>query len=842
MKRLRILLLLLTTGLAAFVGTAGAATPQTIIVDGVNDFDPSNLLDDDRGDTEIKDWCTDDAANDSTMDIGRVYVTNDANFLYLGWEYFEDCFGGVQLGVAIDVDTPAGGIDDPFTRKIGWSTLAKKPDSYLYLEQFPGFYQIYYRWTGTAWADSSALVAGSPSGSNALGAVVNTRFVEMKIPFAALRAGIGTTINLEFWMTQNGANKGPLDAMCGDAVQMSRGGTTTFDTAAVVQMPCMTPYTILNAVDNTPPIVNGANAVGFPLLADKSFSGSTNRIDVVFSEPVQNPSAQTAANYVLTGPSAPSVVVAQRDAVNSSIVHLTLSSTIGAAAGFYNVTVQNVRDLANNVIVNNGNTNVGSFFIQALAFQVDVRLRLCKGEFATTDSFAIEGNLAPLTFATVGDNARLYDANSDSVYTGTVPFSMMKDRTTGKAEADLLWKASRKAPSGSFYEPGSDRAFHLTSDSAAVRTLAVSWGNDQSGDFTPSFFDVFFEVDLAPIVRGGQPHKAWLVGSEAPLSFVRPGLLMKDDGVFPDEVANDTIFTLKVRFPPCTPKNVNWKVVYDSTATDTVYECPGQGDRNVFLNSALYDTVGGANGALRLAPRAINRCTVTDKAVCVVFRVLTSIHGGPPAPADTVAVIGNRPPLSADRPPSAEGIMRDNGVAPDAVAGDHLFTRAITFPDSTPFNVTFKYWWNQWTNFGFECEGFGDRSFNLDDVNHSATVCQIRNIDIFNRCEDVTAVFGPRPAGVVADFAVLRQSFPNPSSPRSTIQFELKRAAHVTLTVYDVGGRRVATLVDGPLTAGPHAVTWNGRDAGGARVRAGLYVYELASGGQSLSRRLVVTR
>ena len=59
---------------------------------------------------------------------------------------------------------------------------------------------------------------------------------------------------------------------------------------------------------------------------------------------------------------------------------------------------------------------------------------------APTDTFAVEGNLAPLTFATIADNARLYDANGDSVYTGTVPFSMMKDRTTGKAEDDLSWK------------------------------------------------------------------------------------------------------------------------------------------------------------------------------------------------------------------------------------------------------------------------------------------------------------------------------------------------------------------------------------------------------------------
>ena len=44
------------------------------------------------------------------------------------------------------------------------------------------------------------------------------------------------------------------------------------------------------------------------------------------------------------------------------------------------------------------------------------------------------------------------------------------------------------------------------------------------------------------------------------------------------------------------------------------------------------------------------------------------------------------------------------------------------------------------------------------------------------------------------------------------------------------------------VAAGPHEVTWDGRDTGGHTVRSGLYVYELASGGQRLSRRMLVSR
>lgn len=64
---------------------------------------------------------------------------------------------------------------------------------------------------------------------------------------------------------------------------------------------------------------------------------------------------------------------------------------------------------------------------------------------------------------------------------------------------------------------------------------------------------------------------------------------------------------------------------------------------------------------------------------------------------------------------------------------------------------------------------------------------------------------------------------PNPLNPLSTIQFDLSRAATVTVDVFDVAGRRVATLVDGVLAAGPQAIPWNGDDDRGAPVSSGTY-------------------
>jgi hypothetical protein len=60
--------------------------------------------------------------------------------------------------------------------------------------------------------------------------------------------------------------------------------------------------------------------------------------------------------------------------------------------------------------------------------------------------------------------------------------------------------------------------------------------------------------------------------------------------------------------------------------------------------------------------------------------------------------------------------------------------------------------------------------------------------------------------GKVRTGYVLRGNYPNPFNPRTTIRFDLPEAASVRLVVYDVQGRRVRVLADGPRAAGPHEV------------------------------------
>ena len=83
----------------------------------------------------------------------------------------------------------------------------------------------------------------------------------------------------------------------------------------------------------------------------------------------------------------------------------------------------------------------------------------------------------------------------------------------------------------------------------------------------------------------------------------------------------------------------------------------------------------------------------------------------------------------------------------------------------------------------------------------------------------------------------LDPSFPNPTAGPATIRFTLGDAADVRLEVYDVLGRRVATLADGPMSAGTHAARL---DTGA--LASGTYVYRLTTPVGAQTRRLTVIR
>ena len=90
---------------------------------------------------------------------------------------------------------------------------------------------------------------------------------------------------------------------------------------------------------------------------------------------------------------------------------------------------------------------------------------------------------------------------------------------------------------------------------------------------------------------------------------------------------------------------------------------------------------------------------------------------------------------------------------------------------------------------------------------------------------------------------VLEQNVPNPFRPSTDIAFVVPTGAGpIELAVYNIAGRRIATLMSGEVPPGPAAAVWDGRDDAGRQVAAGVYFVRLAAGTESRERKVVLLR
>ncbi len=89
---------------------------------------------------------------------------------------------------------------------------------------------------------------------------------------------------------------------------------------------------------------------------------------------------------------------------------------------------------------------------------------------------------------------------------------------------------------------------------------------------------------------------------------------------------------------------------------------------------------------------------------------------------------------------------------------------------------------------------------------------------------------------------VLRENFPNPFNPSTTISFEIRRSAPVRLAIYSSTGRHLITLLEGHLDAGTYFATWDGRDKNGTAVVSGTYFVQLQAAGEQQSRRITLVK
>ena len=105
-----------------------------------------------------------------------------------------------------------------------------------------------------------------------------------------------------------------------------------------------------------------------------------------------------------------------------------------------------------------------------------------------------------------------------------------------------------------------------------------------------------------------------------------------------------------------------------------------------------------------------------------------------------------------------------------------------------------------------------------------------------------------RAAGEIPLAFALPQNYPNPFTASTNIRFDLPERSRVTITIYDVTGREVANLVDGPVEPGAHVAVWSGTTREGRPAGPGVYFARMVAAsleggdGYRSNRRLSLVR
>ena len=96
--------------------------------------------------------------------------------------------------------------------------------------------------------------------------------------------------------------------------------------------------------------------------------------------------------------------------------------------------------------------------------------------------------------------------------------------------------------------------------------------------------------------------------------------------------------------------------------------------------------------------------------------------------------------------------------------------------------------------------------------------------------------------GILPKEFALYQNYPNPFNPITSLRYDLPNDGLVNITIYDMMGRIVKTLVNSSQTAGYKSVQWNATNDKNESVSAGLYLYTIKAGEFSQTKKMILLR
>lgn len=173
----------------------------------------------------------------------------------------------------------------------------------------------------------------------------------------------------------------------------------------------------------------------------------------------------------------------------------------------------------------------------------------------------------------------------------------------------------------------------------------------------------------------------------------------------------------------------------------------------------------------------------------------------------------------------------------------HNYTLRDMIPDATGTSITISQGETLEFDREFACESPLDPDYCrlvvwVQADNSGREILQGAAIMV-DELDQITSV--DEPTKLPREFS-LTQNYPNPFNAGTQISYNLEKNSRVDLSVYDILGQKIATLVNAEQSTGTHQVTWNGTDEGGHEVASGVYFYKLNADGVSETKRMMLVK
>ena len=88
----------------------------------------------------------------------------------------------------------------------------------------------------------------------------------------------------------------------------------------------------------------------------------------------------------------------------------------------------------------------------------------------------------------------------------------------------------------------------------------------------------------------------------------------------------------------------------------------------------------------------------------------------------------------------------------------------------------------------------------------------------------------------------LYPAYPNPFNPETTISYDLPEQSFVEITIYDMLGKKVRSIVNEKQNPGHKSILWNAKDDYGTVVSAGLYIYQVQAGNFIQTNKMILLK